>query len=554
MPNPWQSIISWRDQLIAHKPSSGPLVENFDGVRAVAAIMVFLQHLQTVPNVVFGPAGVWLFFTLSGYLLYLVFLRIKQPLPNGNTLIAYLVRRFFRIVPLFVVVLLVMSMYWTQPWGDINPLWMKLHLLGLMGDHHLWTIKVELIFYLLLPFLILGLAPLTTSKQRLIALLALAFPVWWYFERQMIMVLHGGMPYFTPFILGMAAVHIQPMISPSVGRLLVLLGLIGILGFGLNISLAEQYRHFIGFTDWMAMWAMGHFVYPACMLLVLGVASFKSRFWGNAWLRLLGVVGYGFYLWHPVVINYVRRFDLPVWQYNTLCFIASFGLAVLGYLLIERPGIRLGKYLAKQISSHEKSRLFGPSAFVFLFLGAFLVLRTIHPLEYQISIQAEIYADKPVITQFFTTDTSGFDEKNSKFYRIEGGRWEARTFILPEFRINKLRFDPGDSPGVYRIRNLNIEYPWITGPLALDVSKLVALNGISELTVENEELIIRTDVNESDPILIYEGDLFQPLLRPWSMAIVSVFLVWLLLFGFAVGLDTLSSRLNSRLNGQALLT
>ena len=47
MPHLWQTIISWRDRLISHKPSSGPPVENFDGVRAVAAFMVFLQHLQT---------------------------------------------------------------------------------------------------------------------------------------------------------------------------------------------------------------------------------------------------------------------------------------------------------------------------------------------------------------------------------------------------------------------------------------------------------------------------------------------------------------------------
>ena len=216
-------------------------------------------------------------------------------------------------------------------------------------------------------------------------------------------------------------------------------------------------------------------------------------------------------------------------------------------------GIRLGKYIAKQISSRERSLLFGPSGIVFIFLGAFLVIRTIHPLEYQISIQAEIYADEPVITQFFTTDSSSFNEKNSKYYRIKGGRWEARTFILPEFRIHKLRFDPGDAPGVYRIRNLNIEYPWITGPLALDVSRLTALSGISELTVDGDELVIRTNIGESDPILIYEGDLYQPLLRPWSMAIVSIFLIWLLLFGFAVGLDTLSSRFNNKLNGQTLL-
>ncbi|MBT5031092.1 MAG: acyltransferase [Proteobacteria bacterium] len=553
MSNLWQSITDWRDQLITHKPSTGPLVENFDGVRAVAAIMVFLQHLGTVPHVVFGPVGVWLFFTLSGYLLYLVFLRIEQPLPTGGTLIAYFTRRLFRIVPLFVVVLVVMSMYWTQPWGEINPLWINLHLLGLMGDHHLWTIKVELIFYLFLPFLILVLAPIINPKIRLIILLALAFPVWWYFEHKMVLVLHGGMPYFTPFILGMAAVHAQPMITPRVGKILTCLGLLGILGFGLDVGIAEKYRHFIGFTDWMAMWAMGHFVYPACMLLVIGVASYKSRFWGNPWLRLLGVVGYGFYLWHPVVIIYVRDFELPNWQFNIACFVASFALALVGYLLIEKPGIAFGKYLARKISNRKNPRLLAARSAIFIFICAFFVIRATHPFDFQISIQAEIYSEQPTLTQFFTTETSEFSEKDSKFFRIDGGRWEARTFNIREFRINKLRFDPGNAPGTYRIRNLNIEFPWLTGPLGLDVAKLIPVSGIAEVSQNGDELIIRTNPGETDPILVYEGDLYQPLLRPWSMAILSVLAGWLLLYYSSRGLDLLASRFGTNLNGKRLL-
>ena len=555
MPNIWQSITDWRDQLITHKPSTGPLVENFDGVRAIAAIMVFLQHLETVPKAVFGPAGVWLFFTLSGYLLYLVFLRIEQPLPTSGTLIAYLVRRFFRIVPLFIGVLIVMSLYWMQPKGDFNLSWFNLHLLGLLAENHLWTIKVELIFYLFLPFLILALAPITNPKARLVLLLALVYPVWWYFEQKMVLVLHGGMPFFTPFILGMAAVHIQPMIGPKVGKLCTCLGLLGILGFSLNVGIAEQYRHFIGFTNWMAMWGMGHFVYPACMLLVLGVASYRSRFWGNSWLRVLGVIGYGFYLWHPVIILSVRPLELPDWLFSIVCFIASFTLALLGYLLIERPGIQLGKHLAQKISSIKAPRLFDVRSLVFIFVCAFFVVRTIHPFEYKISIQAEIYTEQPTLTQFFTTETSDFNEEDSKFFRIDGGRWIQRTFDLPEFRINKLRFDPGDAPGVYRIRNLNIEYPWFLGSrsLALDIAKLTPLKGVSEIAINGDELVIRTYPGEYDPVLVYQGSLNQPLLRPWSMVLVSIILGWLLLFGLSRGLDLLSNRYSTNLNGSQLL-
>ncbi len=352
----YRAICAWRDKFIVHKPSTGPLVENFDGVRAVAATMVFLQHAETFPGLVLGPVGVWLFFTLSGYLLYLVFLRMEAPLPDSNILVSYLVRRVFRLAPLFAVFLLFQQIFWlvVSPYAVWDLPRITEHLLLLRADNHLWSIKTEMVFYVFLPFIILLLAPLVKPGYRVIALIFLTGLTWWFFEKNRILVLHGGMPYFTPFILGMLMVHVQPWLKPWMGRVLALIGVLGILGFGIDHPLAATYRGAIGFANWEAMWGMGHYVYPACALLVVGVASYKSAFWGNPWLRLVGVVGYGFYLWHPLVIIWFRDHDLPVPLVPS--FIISVAIALAGYILIERPGMRLGKYLASKVAANEVVR------------------------------------------------------------------------------------------------------------------------------------------------------------------------------------------------------
>ena len=90
------------DAITENRATTGKeFVENFDGLRAIAALMVFSLHVG-IPHFVLGPAGVWLFFTLSGYLLYSGFLKFEGG-AGVSTITAYLIRRVFRIMPLYAL-------------------------------------------------------------------------------------------------------------------------------------------------------------------------------------------------------------------------------------------------------------------------------------------------------------------------------------------------------------------------------------------------------------------------------------------------------------------
>jgi peptidoglycan/LPS O-acetylase OafA/YrhL len=147
-----------------------------DGLRAFAALFVAAFHLNTVGGVSFGPldpvirggdSGVYLFFALSGYLLYRPFLR------GGVDLAGYALKRAARIVPGYFVALVVLAALTGSRLPLDNPLpyvtmssSYDIPLRGFLGNA--WTLSAEILFYLALP----GVAWLARTREVL-TLLAL---------------------------------------------------------------------------------------------------------------------------------------------------------------------------------------------------------------------------------------------------------------------------------------------------------------------------------------------------------------------------------------------
>lgn len=72
----------------------------------------------------------------------------------------------------------------------------------------------------------------------------------------------------------------------------------------------------------------------------------------NRVAQFLGVISYGIYLAHSPVISYLESlqlewFDVPLLKFLLVFFLTVF-IATLSYLLVERPCIRLGRYLSQR--------------------------------------------------------------------------------------------------------------------------------------------------------------------------------------------------------------
>lgn len=132
-----------------------------DGLRAFASLLVVAFHLNTVSGVSFGPldpivrggnSGVYLFFALSGYLLYKPFVRGRVHLGDFG------LKRAGRILPGYFVALAGLAVLT----GSRLPIEHPLPFLTISSSYDIplraflgnaWTLSAEILFYLTLPLI-----------------------------------------------------------------------------------------------------------------------------------------------------------------------------------------------------------------------------------------------------------------------------------------------------------------------------------------------------------------------------------------------------------------
>jgi peptidoglycan/LPS O-acetylase OafA/YrhL len=150
---------SVRDATVGTAALRGGHNAGLDLLRTVACLMVVAFHLHAVLGIDFGPAnvlvnggdaGVFIFFVLSGYLLY-------RPFVRGDVdLVSYGIKRAARIIPGYFVALLSLVILTRNslplehplPYLTISSSY-NTELRGFLGNA--WTLSAELIFYVLLP-------------------------------------------------------------------------------------------------------------------------------------------------------------------------------------------------------------------------------------------------------------------------------------------------------------------------------------------------------------------------------------------------------------------
>ncbi|MEQ1506926.1 MAG: acyltransferase, partial [Myxococcota bacterium] len=158
-----------------------------DGLRALAFLLVFLSH---VPGLWFFPGGfgVTVFFFLSGYLITTL-LRIEHEQTGGIDIARFFGRRFLRILPPYFLTLAVvwgaaaLGAFPRSDW-QLEPLWWqalfatnyRLVAVGadgmVPGTEVYWSLAVEEHFYLLFPWVAVGLFAIRSGPVRGWTLLA----------------------------------------------------------------------------------------------------------------------------------------------------------------------------------------------------------------------------------------------------------------------------------------------------------------------------------------------------------------------------------------------
>jgi peptidoglycan/LPS O-acetylase OafA/YrhL len=370
---------------------SAPRLDVFpalDSLRALGAFAVLATHaaFQT-GRTVEGPfsavlarldAGVALFFVLSGFLL---FRPLVAAVANGTAATPvrrYLWRRALRILPTYWLVVVAAMLLLPQNEGLGARDWgVQLSLTQVYGSglqrhglSQMWSLSVEVAFYLLLPvlgWLALGRRGQPWRPRRALAVVALAVPVsvGWIVAAHTLPFLdfrvHGQwLPWHLPwFAVGMAfaVVHVHTRVRQARGRWLLLDDLAAAPGTcwamaGAVVLLAstpiagprslEALPTLGQSLVKMALYAVvaGLVVLPA----VFGPAESPSRR-VLAWapFRRLGDLSYGIFLCHLLVLETVVR--LMGQRLFTGSWTVTFALTAVGsvvvagvlHVLVERP-------------------------------------------------------------------------------------------------------------------------------------------------------------------------------------------------------------------------
>lgn len=332
-----------------------------DGLRALAALAVLGAHTGLLP-VPFGTLGVLLFFNLSAFLLSRPFL-INDEIYSLRGTVGFLVRRIFRIMPMLIVYVFTYGLF-----VDRGITYIIDNILRFRGYGHLWTINQEMLFYGLMPAF--GASVFHLRKRPALAaavfvLLASIADTYLTYQVFRLPGMTGYMQFFlSPFLVGMAAAYAAPCVTQFITRLrdsilfnnFLSIGLLGCLASlqGIMVRIyAETGTNVVGNWDLC--------ISISCCALILWI-SCASRNWLSSILsfkplRIIGIVGYSFYLWHWAPVILLPQAWAPILRFS-IAFVATLLLSLVTFLIIERPGIRLGAKLASMLASAPPWRAF----------------------------------------------------------------------------------------------------------------------------------------------------------------------------------------------------
>jgi peptidoglycan/LPS O-acetylase OafA/YrhL len=344
-----------------------PRLARLESVRALAALGVVTGHIWGthyhfglaaydgfVSRTIFGGGyGVFVFFALSGYLLY-------RPLADatlGGTrtvdLRRYALNRALRILPLYYVVVAVLLV--VQEGGGHPGQWLRFATLtenvfrstAVTVDGPIWSLIVEVHFYALLPFAAFALARLADrSIARAAVVLLIAGLAGAALRIYLLNHRHVADPRIT-YSLVTTSFFFVPGMLLALGRVawdrrgdMQLPGLLGSADAWLLASLPVWALIFDDYSRTPLAAVASFFVVGAAALPLR--PGPLIRLLDLRALALVGVASYSLYLWHlPIVDAIARHHTRALVPLALAGFALSLLAAAASYRLVEEPFLRL---------------------------------------------------------------------------------------------------------------------------------------------------------------------------------------------------------------------
>jgi len=357
----------------ARTPPSHDRYPSIDGLRGFLAFGVFGHHAVVMHEYLttgiwrappsdfyrmLGEVGVALFFAVTGFLFWGKLLGERGAPDWGRLYIS----RFFRIAPVYLAAVLVLLLvvgnrtYFElrEPLADVVSDTVRWLGLGVLGQPDVngyrdtsrviagvtWTLRYEWLFYFSLPLLALF---ARSARHLAFAALGLVSCCGLYaYSRQPAAI------YSALFFCGMipASLAYYGWRIPDRSNLALAVAL------GCLLTLFTQYSSTLGIVQVLLLGAL---------FCVISIGSTFGRILRAKPVRRLGEISYSVYLLHGLIltgvfsVDGVRAYALAsiasYWLIIAICGLLLLLVATLSFILIERPGLRLGKAVAGRFAA-----------------------------------------------------------------------------------------------------------------------------------------------------------------------------------------------------------
>jgi peptidoglycan/LPS O-acetylase OafA/YrhL len=353
---------------------------SLDSLRGIGVILIFANHfIYPRPYILFGWIGLWIFFSLSGYLITDGLLKIRS-LPVGQYFGRFYAKRAFRILPAFLVFFsIAVALYFAFPrWlafgSNLGRYWIYLvtftfnHAPGLpVGGFwfaHLWSLSVEEQFYIVWPWLIFFL-PMNWLKKvvpswiLLAPVLRLVIPLFYGRAHAPTIVAHSLLYQADAFAIGGCVAIFRDELPRQTKKLLWIMTIaviaIGLVNYSTGASTAGSYWRTLGWPLNLLGQFNYQYVWSYSVINVWAVTLILSCLQGTAPsilnfppLVFLGRISYAGYLYHMPLLGVYFYYLRPINAFSIrglVIFLIWFAnviiVAWLSFRFIELPFLRI---------------------------------------------------------------------------------------------------------------------------------------------------------------------------------------------------------------------
>ena len=380
-------------------------IDVLDGIRAIAILIVvwfhFWQQSWLIP--VIGNYSIdWLprngsllvdmMILLSGFCLFLPYARnmvYGDQVPAAST---FYVKRASRIMPSYYFAIFAALFLFALPlnayknpsimWKDIFTHVFFIHnyfydtLITTKLNAVLWTVAVEMQFYLLFPLLArcFQKKPIATyCTMTLVGLLSSHLISSNFYDLNQALYTNHSVTFLSVFANGMLGAWAYISITKDKVKnkaeefIYFLLTIGGLLLF----KIMCDYR-----TSWSNIqhWQVNYRFHLSLLFLLIlfGILMAESYFhWllGNRLMKFIAGISFNLYIWHQYIAVKLKEFRIPYWagdvppnqsgdkvwqwKYMILCIVISFAVAIAATYLIEKP---MAKIITNLYYKHKKNK------------------------------------------------------------------------------------------------------------------------------------------------------------------------------------------------------